>query len=217
MRRIKFLALIMFCACSILSVKAQYSVQNAFEKISFINLPYEAGKNVLRTQSVGIKNPDNVIPDKLYRDFQCTDYISASTDPELNPIMFAKFQLPNSNWIIGAVTFGGATDMQTTHLIVADKQGNIKSTLEAEIQFGLVASKQFRIAADGKVIITKLVPTSKTSVKFYYFTQLSAYRVDETYSINPSGIFVKEGEKEYDTKIYSTTQLDTLDKDLWDL
>ena len=217
MRAIKILALIMFCACSILSVKAQYSVQSAFEKIRFINLPYEAGKNNLRTQSVGITNPNNIIPNKLYKDFQCTDYVSASSDPELSPVLFGKFQVPNSNWIIGAVTFGGATDLQTTNLIVVDKQGNIKSVLESEIQFGLIAAKQFRIAGDGKVIITKLVPTSSTSVKFYNFNQISAYKVDETYSINPSGIFVKEGEKKYGTKNYSKSQLDAMDNDLWDL
>ena len=217
MRTIKILALIMFCACSILSVKAQYSVQSAFEKVRFIHLPYEAGKNNLRIQSVGIMNPNHVIPDKLYKDFQCTDYISASSDPELSPILFGKFHVPNSNWILGAVTFGGATDLQTTDLIVIDKQGNIKSVMEAEIQFGLIATKQFRIASDGKVIITKLVPTSSTSVKFYDFNQILAYKVDETYSINSSGVFVKEGEKIYGTKNYSKSQLDTMNTDLWDL
>ena len=217
MKKIKFLALIMFCTCSILSVKAQYSVQSAFEKIRFINLPYKAGKNNLRTQSVGIINPNNLIPNKLYKDFQCTDYVLASSDPELNPILFGKFQVPNSNWIIGAVTFGGATDLQTTNLIVVDKQGNIKSVLESEIQFGLIAAKQFRIASDGKVMITKLVPTASTSVKFYNFNQISAYKVDETYSIDSSGVFVKEGEKKYGVKSYSKSQLDTMNNDLWDL
>ena len=217
MRTLKIVALIMFCACSILSVKAQYSVQSAFEKIRFINLPYEAGKNNLRTQSVGITNPKNVIPDKLYKDFQCTDFVLASSDPELSPILFGKFQVPNSNWIIGAVTFGGATDLQTTNLIVVDKQGTIKSVLESEIQFGLIAAKQFRITYEGKVTITKLVPTSSTSVKFYDFNQISAYKVDETYSINSSGIFVKEEEKKYETKNYSKSQLDTMDSNLWNL
>ena len=89
--------------------------------------------------------------------------------------------------------------------------------MESEIQFGLIAAKQFRIASDGKVIITKLVPTSSASVKFYNFNHISAYRVDETYSINSSGIFVKEGEKKYDTKNYSKSQLDTMNNDLWDL
>ena len=143
MKTMKILALIMFCACSILSVKAQYSVLNAFEKISFIDLPYEAGKNNLRAQSVGIANPNNVIPNKLYKDFQCTDYVLASSDPELSPVLFGKFQVPNSNWIIGAVTFGGATDLQTTNLIVVDNKGYIKSVLESEVQFGLIAAKQF--------------------------------------------------------------------------
>lgn len=217
MKTIKILALIMLCACSILSVKAQYSVQSAFEKIRFINLPYEAGKNNARIQSVGIAIPNQVIPNKLYKDFQCTDYVLASSDPELSPILFGKFRVSNSNWVIGAVTFGGATDLQSTSLIVVDKQGNIKSVLESEIQFGLIAAKQFRIASDGKVIITKLVPTSSTSVKFDNFNQISAYRVDETYSINSSGVFVKEGEKKYGTKNYSKSQLDTMNNDLWDL
>ncbi len=217
MKTIKILALIMLCACSILSVKAQYSVQSAFEKIRFINLPYEAGKNNARIQSVGIAIPNQVIPNKLYKDFQCTDYVLASSDPELSPILFGKFRVSNSNWVIGAVTFGGATDLQSTSLIVVDKQGNIKSVLESEIQFGLIAAKQFRIASDGKVIITKLVPTSSISVKFYNFNQISAYKVDETYSINSSGIFVKEKEKKYDTKTYSKSQLDTMNNDLWDL
>ena len=217
MRTIRILAIIMFCACATWSVKAQYSVQSAVGKIRFIDLPYQGGKNNVRIQSVGITNPNDVIPGKLYKDFQGTDYVLASRDPEFNPILFAKFQVPNRDWTIGAVTFGGATDLQTTYLIVVDKQGDIKSVLEAEIQFGLIAAKQFRISSDGRVIITKLVPTSSASVKFYNFNQISAYKVDETYSINSSGVFVKEAEKKYGVKTYSKSQLDTLNSDLWDL
>ena len=200
-----------------LSVKAQYSVQRAFEIVGFRDLPYEAAKNNPRGQSVGVENPKDIIPNKLYRDFQGSDFVLAECGSELAPVLFAKFQVPDSDWILGAVAFGGATDLETTSLIVADKQGNITSTLEAEVQFGLIAAKQFRITGEGQVIITTLVPTAMTSVKFSDFKQISACKVDEIYSINSSGIFVKVSEQKSAPQTYSRSELDTLECDLWNL
>lgn len=217
MKTTKFLVFTMLCICFTLPSKAQYSVKEAFSKIAFSSLPFTAAKGTLYSQSVGISNPNNVMPDKLYKNFQCTDYFSANSDSELKPALIAKFQIPGTSWLLGAVAFGGITDSQTIDLIVIDNAGNIKSSLVAEVMWGWLPAKQFRITNNGKIIISKLVPTSSQSVSFVNFSQMSAYRIDEIYGINSLGQFIKENETKFSTKNYTKSLLDNEKTNIWDL
>ena len=211
------LAFAMLCICFVLPAKAQYSVKDAFSAIDFLSLPHTAAKGIVYPQWVGIDNPNNLMDNKMYNNFQCTDYFSSATDPELSPALYAKFQIPGTSWILGAVAFGGAIDNQTVNLIVADSNGNIKSSLVAEVKWGWIPARQFKITKEGKVIITKLIPVSAQSVRFDNFNQMTAYRLDEVYGIDTSGRFVKESEKRFDTKTYTKAQLDNGKYNLWDL
>lgn len=206
---------LLLCLCIGLPLYAQTSIKETLSRLTAQPLPYTAAKGIGISTSFGIANPNNVMQGKLYKNFQCTDYYLASTYSELNPAIHAKFAVPETDFVIGAVDFGGATDDRTVVLIVVDNAGSIKSTLEAEVRCGWVAAKQFRITKDGKVIVSKLVPTTSGSVLFDTFTQLTAKRVDEIYFINLSGIFIKEGEVEYGQKVYTRSELDTESFNIW--
>lgn len=194
----------------------QECVKKALEMMPVMRVPFIAAKGITYDQWVGVCNPNGIIPDKLYNNIQGTDYWSASEDPELEATLFAKFVIPNTNFILAAVNFGGATDFQTNVLIVVDNNGNIKSVLEAEFSWSWITPKQFRITNNYEIVISTLVSTSSISVPFKSFTQFEAKRVDETYTINPSGQFVKNSTKEFASKIYTRKQLDTTTFNIWD-
>jgi hypothetical protein len=90
--------------------------------------------------------------------------------------------------------------------------------LEAAVFYytsGTVALKQFRIDAQSNITITRIVPTSSTSIPLGTFTGFSGYRLDTTYAINAQGQFVKQSEKRYVTKTYTKTYLEDRDKEIW--
>lgn len=178
MKRPNLILLVLLQLFFTLPIGAQESVKKVFDMIRPNALPYAAAKGVVRVQSVGMPNPGNILPDTLYTDFQHTQYLLVNDDSELSPAIFAKFPLPNSNFMLGAVSFGGATDYDMTYLIVVDQQGNIKDVLSAEIMLGFVPSKQFRISKEGIITVTSLQPTSSKSVSMDDFTSINACRVD---------------------------------------
>ncbi len=197
-------------------ISGQECIKKALTMIDAMQVPHVAAKGVHYKKWVGICNPKGIIPDKLYNNIQGTDYWSASEDPDLAPALFAKFLIPNTNLTLAAVNFGGATDSQTDVLIVVDSNGNIKSTLEVGFSWGWITPKQFRITNDYHVVISNLVPTGSASIPFNSFAQFEARRVDETYSINSSGQFVKDKREEFPSKIYTRKQLDTKSFNVWD-
>lgn len=217
MNKVKMIfGVIMLLFTVVPQLRGQDCVKKALTMIDAMQVPHVAAKGVHYKKWVGICNPKGVIPDKLYNNIQGTDYWSASDDPELAPALFAKFLIPNTNLTLAAVNFGGATDSQTDVLIVVDSNGNIKSTLEAGFSWGWITPKQFRITSDYHIIISRLVPISPVSVPFESLVHFGAKRVDETYSINSSGQFVKDKVEEFGPKIYTRKQLDTKAFNIWD-
>lgn len=212
----KIFLLIILLFISAPQISGQECIKKALAMIDAMRVPHVAAKGVHSEKWVGICNPQRVIPDKLYNNIQGTDYWSASDDPELAPALFAKFLIPDTNLTLAAVNFGGATDFQTNVLIVVDNNGNIKSALEAEFSWGWITPKQFRITNNYEIIISTLVSTSSISVPFKSFTQFEAKRVDETYTINSSGQFIKNSTKEFAPKIYTRKQLDAKIFNIWD-
>lgn len=190
----------------------------ALNAISYSILPYQDKKGVLFPNFWGVDSPIGV-PDKLYNDLQCTQYIQAGNNEDLSPALYLKIKVPNTNFIIGALTYGGATDYRTDQLFISDTSGNIKSTLECTVLNGNISIKQYQITKDCKVIVSQLILTSKTPILYENFIgtnqSIEAYRLDTTYSISKDGKFIKEKETRMPTKSYTEKQLTNYD--IWDL
>ena len=75
---------------------------------------------------------------------------------------------------------------------------------------------QYRITADAKIIASRLVPTSKTSIDLYDITSFTANRVDKTYIVASNGKFQLTDTKIYRTETYTAAQLEAPDYNVYD-
>ena len=198
---------------------AQLSIKEAVNKISVSSVPFNVIKGLKLPSgyhSYSI-NTGNTIPDKLYNNVQLTQHTSASVDPELGAVLFLKFAIPNSDKALIAVAFGhGYGGDETQILCVVNSNGTILSTLEGTIMGKDVYVKQFRVPAQGKVIVTTIKPTSTTSIPFETCSNFSGYRQDITYTINAQGQFIQSSVQTYKSKTYTSTYLSNKNINLWE-
>lgn len=186
-------------------------------QFAITQLPYNGGKNTPCARLYGIDNSSGAIPNKVYENFQCTEFLFADCDDML-PAVYNKFQVPNQDNVILAITFGGATYYMTDVLVLLNKEGEISDTLESCVGFCLddwFYAKQYRILSDGSIIVTVLEPVQETSVSFMTFKQVYAHRVDYTYKV-VNDKFVLDKTQKYVSKIYTYELLANETYDLWD-
>ncbi len=159
------------------------------------------------------------ITGRLYTDLQCTQFFHVGDNEDLQPTLYLKIGIPGTDYVIGAMYLGGVTDYRTDIVFVADKNGNIKSSLEGTILTDGLSTKQYKVTEDYKVITSQLILTSQTSLLYKDFIgsgkSIEAYRLNTTYSINSQGKFVKEEETALPTKTYTEEQL--VKFNIWDL
>ncbi|MDR1756065.1 MAG: hypothetical protein LBR65_03770 [Culturomica sp.] len=181
------------------------------------SLPFNATKETqFKGHAYGVENQNNVIPDRLYDNMQLTQYVSASTDPELGASSFRKFMIPGSSNVLLAVSFGGATDWRTDVLCVVNTFGIVVSTLEAAVCVTDVYVKQFRIDAQNQIIVTTIKPVSTVSIPLATFSSFSGYRQDISYVINEQGQFVQNTATTYQSKTYTRSYLMNESINLWE-
>ena len=179
-------------------------------------LPYYGGKGTTCAKLYGIDNSSGAIPNKIYENFQCTEYLIADFDDML-PAAYDKFQVPNQNNVILAIEFGGATCYLKDVLVLLNKDGQISDTLEGCVGFCLddwFYAKQYRIMSDGSIIVTVLEPVQETSVPFKTFKQVYAHRVDYTYKVVNDKFFLDKTQK-YVAKTYTYELLANENYNLW--
>ena len=190
----------------------QLYLGNVANKFVATPLPYYGGY----ARSYGIDNPSGVIPNKLYENFQCTEY-SFADDDDTAPSVYNKFQVPNQDNVIMAIEFGGATCYLTHILALLDKAGNVSDTLEGCVGFCLgdwFYAKQYHIMGDGSIIVTVLEPVQQTSVPFETFKEVYAHRIDYTYKV-VNNKFVLEKTQKYVPKTYTYELLSDENYNLW--
>lgn len=210
--------LFLLCMLSILFTDWSFAqdiktVKQALDAVSFVEPPYMTSK-VTNYSYLGEFPINTVIPDKLYEDLQCTQYIHASRSEDLYPSLYLKMKVPATHYILGAVTFGGSTDYWNDQLFLADENGNITDVLEGCTLNSNIAIKQYRIYEDLSITVSHLVVTKPAHITYdEYLTNeapVRAYRMDELYQVK-EGKFVKVGERPFPEKYYTYDQLYNLD------
>lgn len=214
MKRLLFL----LCMLSILLTDWSFAqdiktVKQALDAVSFVEPPFSARKWT-PFPYLGEFPINTVIPDNLYEDLQSTQYIHAYKNEDLYPSLYLKVRIPDSKYVLGAVTFGGATDYLNDQLFLADEKGNITDVLEGCTLNSNIAIKQYRIYEDLSITVSHLVVTKPAHITYHeYFTErapVRAYRMDELYQVK-EGKFVKIGERPFPEKYYTYDQLYNLD------
>lgn len=161
------------------------------------------------------KHTPGEIPNKLYKNIQCTESDFAD-DEDTSASVYAKFKLPQQNTTLIAINFGGMTEMQTDVLVSVDSDGNILDALEVAV--GYVYIKQYRILADGQIIVTTIKPKQEASILFENFNSSDSFvgnRIDCTYIVE-KGKFVLKKEQKYADKTYTYELLSDYNYRLWD-
>lgn len=214
---------IMIFACFIcftFALNAQYffTVKKAFSYLKeYTAIPFSFDKDCELRVGCYMQNPGNIIPDRLYQNFQLTEYYLARENPETAGALRLKFKLKNG-YDLGLVDFGGVTEWITFDLITVNKDSEILDALEVGIMAGVAKPKQFRITADEKIIVTQLVTTEKASVPIAGFSKVTGYIVDTVYYIDASGKFVKESQtRRTGIRTFTKEQLNYNSTDLWNL
>ena len=211
MNRFIVVAILAVFFCS--PIFAQRTIKEILDIYSDSSIPYPTSH--FNYIWCGFKYTQGEIPNKLYKNIQCTEYDFADDD-DTAAAVYAKFYLPQQNAILIAVNFGGMTEMQTDVLVSVDAEGNILDTLEVRV--GWVYIKEYRILADGQIVVTTIKPKQETSIlfeDFYSFDSFVGNRIDCTYHVE-NGKFVLKKEEKYADKTYTYELLSDKNYNLWE-
>ena len=194
---------------------AQSSMKEAVDMTEVFDLPYKRTKLGGTGFGCMIDNSRNVVPNKLYTNVQCTEYMLAD-DYDTMPTTYAKFRLPDAGHTLVALELGGNIDNLTDELILVDKNYNVTDALVAKVYaFPGTIVKQYYINEDGSIVVITLKPVSSASLSMLEFTQFTGQRIDETYKV-VNGKFALVSTRKYKEKVYTYSQLSSRTYNLWD-
>lgn len=210
-----------------LGYSMQYIISNA---MSTEKLPFDGTKqagfitshgtpisNLALTESntYPIENNYKIIPEKLYSNVQLTASLAVPQKGKF----FRKFKLSNDNYIV-VVSFGGAGATlvtaagRTDILCLVDKNGNILSTLEGMVAGKGMTVKQYRITENGTIHISRVVPSSSTSLRFEDVTSFTGIVETVSYSI-ANNKFTGMAGSGTATKTFTKELLSDQSKNVW--
>ena len=184
-----------------------------YKNLPFTSLPHKESKFTRHERQYGVDNTSGQIPNRLYENLQCTQYVLADEN-DLLPAAFAKFKTMDEDICMVAIHFGGATYLSTSVLITINANGEILDSLEVESGYETVYIKQFRILRDGKVIVTSIKPKQQKSIPYNGFKSFVGNRVDCTYRVE-RGKFILEGEHVFEEQTYEEELLEKDNFNLW--
>ena len=184
-----------------------------FKKFPLTPLPHKESKITRHRRRYGLDNTSGQIPNRLYENLQCTQYVMTDEN-QLLPAAIAKFKTMDEDICMVAIHFGGSTHLRTVVLITINANGEILDSLEVESGFETVYIKQFRILEDGKVIVTSIKPKQQESIPYNGFKSFVGNRVDCTYRLE-RGKFILEGERVFEEQTYEEELLEKKNFNLW--
>ena len=208
---------LLLCIVCFSTVNAQFTVQKAFSRVNYSSTPFSFGKRCNMPECFTIENPNNVMSDKLYLNFQLTEYyLARDLKPDATSTLRKKFRLGN-DVELGLVGFGGALEWETYNLITVSN-GSIVDALEVVIVSGLVMPKQFKINDNREVFVYRLVPESKASINMSSFNYVEAHVTETIYTIDMAGQFIltTPEKRVSSTRTYSKEELESDTFNLWD-
>lgn len=214
MKMIRFYFMLFVFALSRVGVNAQSSIREVLKIVNDCSFPYKEGKLAKRGPGCMLDNKNVIVPNRLYTDVQCAEYILAD-DYDTMPIGYAKFKLPDSFYML-VVNLGNNIDYQTDELVLVDKNYSVTDALVAKVYaFPGTIVKQYYINEDGSIVVITLRPVSSASLSMLGFTQFTGQRIDETYKV-VNGKFALVSTRKYKEKVYTYSQLSSKTYNLWD-
>lgn len=214
-----FLTILLLCACSF--SHAQYSPKNVMERLPVQSVPFNGTKARVATPggSSAIEVEEGVLSRKIYSNVQLTEWWDMRESIDEVYYCLQQFDNPShqNNYLF--VQLNAAGDFWTEILATIDSNGNITDWIDACVtagtQYGVATILQFRITAEGNVIVSRLVPTSSTSIPLDNLTTFNAYRQDTTYTLDANGKFTVINVKRFASRNYLIPMLAHVSYNVW--
>ena len=203
---------ILLCIHSIHASDLKYAMTYAEKRYLPFTQTREAFKGVTY---YGMNNPEG-IADKIYLNFQLTDFVHADDNQDAGMSICLKFKI-GPDMYLGIADLGGALEHRGYSLFTTDGNYNLIETLEAGVSWCYVKAKQFKITDSKEVYVYQLVPTTSTSIPFESFRSVDAYLKCTIYRIDSAGQFIKISEtRSENTRTLTRDELNDDSKNLWD-
>ena len=214
MRKIWLLILLSFCFATI---RAGFDLRTAIPLVETENFPLDFGRNSIFFADHHLDNPNNVIPDKIYENFQLTEYFNARDNIDTGLDLCCKCKL-GSDLYLCLIRVGGIIEPATYVLTSVNSNYRVVQSLEAGVTYARAYIKQFRITDNLEVYVYRLVPTSTASIPLGA-KSVEAYVTETVYTIDMAGQFIlKTPEKRVsNTRTFSSDELENGTFDLWEL
>lgn len=207
--------LLLLCTCSY----AQYTPKDVMAKVKVQEAPFDDTKISGRILGSSIEVEDGELSRKIYSNCQLTEWddMRSYTDQ----VYYCLFQIGNpshrNNYML--ISLNDAGDYRTRILASVDPTGNIIDYIDASVctltNWGFAIIMQYRIAANGDVIISRIVPTSTTSIPLGNLKDFHGYRQDTTYRLDQNGKFQVAGVVRFVPQLYTAQMLSAADYNVW--
>ena len=200
------------------TVRAEFDLQTAISVIGKSELPFDYTKEGGLYDSYRLYNPNNVIPDKIYENFQLTEYFNARDNIDTGLDLCFTCKLGNDLYLC-LIRVGGIIEPATYVLTSVNSSYKVVQSLEVGVTYANTYIKQFKINDNREVYVYQLVPTSTISIPFDTFKSVEAYVTETVYTIDMAGQFrLTSPEKRVSsTRTFSRDELEKMTQDLWEL
>ncbi len=212
----KFCLFILLSLC-FATIHAGFDLRTAIPLVETKTLPLDFSKKLAFRADHHLDNPNNVIPDKIYENFQLTEYSNARNCVDAGLDLCFKCKL-GSDLYLCFICVGGVMEPATYVLTSVNSNYKVVQSLEVGVTYAREYIKQFRITDNREVYVYRLVPTSTASIPLGA-KSVEAYVTETVYTIDMAGQFIlKTPEKRVsNTRTFSSDELENGTFDLWEL
>lgn len=213
----KFCLFILLSLC-FATVYAGFDLRTAIPLVETKTLPVDFSKDLSFRANHSLENPNNAIPDKIYENFQLTDFFNARDNIDTGLDLCFKCRL-GSDLYLCFICVGGVIEPATYILASVNSSYKVVQSLEVGVTYARTYIKQFKIGDNRDVHIYRLVPTSTASVPFDTFNYVEAYVTETVYTIDMAGQFIltTPEKRVSSTRTFSRDELENMTQDLWEL
>ncbi len=213
-RLISFLFLLIFTSAYARTPK------EAMERVKAINVPFNATRMAIDgVLGCSIEVDEGVLSRKIYSNAQLTEWWDMKDSSDMVYYCSLQFDNPSHKNNYFYISLNDAGDFWTCILASVDPDGNITDNIDAFIasasNYGTATIMQYRIIANGDVIISRIVPTSSTSIPLGDLKDFHGYRQDTTYRLDQNGKFEIVDIVRFVPQIYTAQMLSARDYHVW--
>ena len=213
-RLISFLFLLIFSSAYARTPK------EAMERVKVINAPFNATRMAIDgVLGCSIEVDEGVLSRKIYSNAQLTEWWDMKDSSDNEYYCSLQFDNPSHKNNYFYISLNDNGDFWTRILASVDPDGNIADYIDAcvlsDSKFGIAAVMNYRIAANGDVIISRIVPTSSTSIPLGDLKDFHGYRQDTTYRLDQNGKFEIVDIVRFVPQLYTAQMLSARDYHVW--